>query len=349
MIADPHSLRYRPELDGIRAVAVLAVLVFHVAQPARFAGFVGVDVFFVLSGYLITTILLRELEASSRVALGRFYLRRLLRLYPALLVVLVVTFGFAEKMSGGSVATQAKDTLVAATYTANLYQTYRHHWLGGLSHTWSLALEEQYYLVWPIVLALALRAGARRAQLALVLGVAALVTAAIHVTDFSYGAVSYPIQSTSTGLLAGSALALVAGQIVHWWRPALLTGFGIALLAVELVTFSLTTAVPAGWYTPAAVVATTLVLAGTTGRRDGLAHRWLSIPLAVWLGRISYGIYLWHYPVLRIVTGYVDLPKGVLFVLVLAVTLALAAASHRFVEAPFLRLKSKLDRRGAPS
>lgn len=345
-------LRYRPELDGLRAVAVLLVVVHHALQPTRFVGFIGVDVFFVLSGYLITTNLLGEYQGTRRLRLGTFYVRRLLRLYPALLVMLVVTVAAAPLLD----LTRdylAKRAALAAVYVGNVYMTYAHHWLGPFTHTWSLALEEQYYLVWPLLLwgVLALR-WPRRA-VAAGLGVLAVVSAVLTVRDFGFGQISFPLQTTGLGLLVGSALALVppgpaAPDDVAvpgaWWRtvaPVL----GVAVTVAALVGFSATDAVPDGAYVVAAVVASALLIGHTTAMRGtGFAVRLLSYRPEVYFGKISYGIYLWHYPLLFVVLRQAPgMDAALRFVVVAVGGTLLAAVSHRWVEKPFLRLKSRLS------
>lgn len=345
-----RRLRYRPELDGLRGVAVMLVLVYHVLQPARFAGFLGVDVFFVLSGFLITTILLAEHRGSATLRLGMFYARRFLRLYPALLTMLVLSFPlYVAVDAGGDLTVQAKRAVVAATYTGNLYMTYRHQWLGPDAHTWSLALEEQYYLVWPLLLLLALRLGLRRTGLVAVLLVGAAGASALSVRDFTFGTDVFPVQSTCGGLLIGSALAVLFDSSPRSMRacsaPAV-GALGVALLGACLVDFSLTRRVPDGWFVPAAEVATALVIAQTTadfGRR--LLGRVLSWPPAVWIGKISYGVYLWHYPLVLVcaheLSGW---PPWARLAVVALVSLALAWASFTIVETPFLRWKNRLGR-----
>ncbi len=351
MSAPVRTLRYRPELDGLRAVAVLLVVVHHCVQPHRFSGFVGVDIFFVLSGYLITTILVTEIGRTGSVRLATFYAKRLLRLYPALVVMLVLTTPLYRWIVGDALL-QLKDVLAAATYTSNLYMTYRHVWMGPYAHTWSLALEEQYYLVWPLVLLVALRLRIPRSMLATVLLVGAVGASVLSVRDFHFGASTFPVQSTCIGLLAGSALSLAYTSwpaLRRALRSSVAGVLGVVLLVLVLVLFSVTRAIPDGAYVPATVVATVLFIGYTTAR-DGSDRMTavLSIRPARYLGTISYGIYLWHYPVTIVLNrAYADPAPWVRLVIVAPVTIALAAVSHRYVESPFLRLKDRLGRGGA--
>jgi peptidoglycan/LPS O-acetylase OafA/YrhL len=347
---DSARMRYRPGLDGLRAVAVLLVLIFHVTQPHRFAGFVGVDIFFVLSGFLITSILLGEISASGTIQFGRFYVRRLLRLYPALLAMLVVvTPAFSWIIPSATPLIGLKDALIAATYTGNVYMTYRGSWLGPFTHTWSLALEEQYYLVWPLLLLVVLR-GVRAQTLMWACVAAAVVTAALTVREFHYGGASYPLQSTTLGLFAGSALALgvkARVQFVHRLTTHRAGLAGAALLVALLVVFSATSALASGWFVVVSVVAGTLLVAAFGAGDDvaggGRLGRLLRMPPVVGLGRISYGVYLWHYPIaLGADRALGSWPAVARFVVVAPLSIAIAAASYRFVEKPFLRIKDRI-------
>lgn len=347
----PSRLRYRPELDGMRGVAVALVIVHHVSQPHRFAGFLGVDIFFALSGYLITTILIGELDRTGSLRFGGFYLRRMLRLYPALLTLLVATFPLYIWLGGGA-GLQLKRDLVAATYTGNLYMTYRHQWLGPLAHTWSLAMEEQYYLIWPIILFAVLRVGLRREAVTAILTAGALVSSAFSIRYFGFhsgASSSFPLQSTCVGLLAGSALAVLLTYSAGALRTLanLSAGvLGVGLLVVALVLFSMTRAVPDGAYVPIAVLATVAIIGHTTARHSqGIVSRVLSWRLAVALGRISYGVYLWHYPIVLLVARHCPTwPPALRLVVVAPTAVTLALASYVYVETPFLRLKNRIGR-----
>lgn len=349
MTAAAPRLTYRPELDGLRCVAVILVIVHHVWQPHRFAGFVGVDVFFVLSGYLITTILLGELSSTGSLRLGRFYLRRALRLYPALLAMLVVTFPLYGLLTNdSSLLTQGKRAVIAATYTGNLYMTYWHDWLGPYTHTWSLAMEEQYYLVWPLLLVALLRVGLRSRNLVGLLAVAVVVSSVFCIREFSFGASSFPIQSTSVGLLTGSALGVLLSRSDRARRIAgnrAVGAGGVALLVTLLVLFSLTTALPDGSYVLASVLATASIIAYTTSAAPGWLVHGLSVRPVVSLGRVSYGVYLWHYPIVLLCARWLgDWSPWLRLLLVAPSAFAIAYLSYAYLESPFLRLKNRIGR-----
>jgi peptidoglycan/LPS O-acetylase OafA/YrhL len=166
--AGASGMTYNPALDGVRAVAIIVVMLFHARAPTALGGYIGVDVFFVLSGYLITTLLLQELQTNHRIDLRRFYLRRLIRLAPALLVMLAI-YVIVAPFVWPSIADHGWQAFLAAIYLSD-YSVAFWGTPDILSHTWSLSIEEHFYLLWPVVLAFAVRRWDRR-SLVIVLGV----------------------------------------------------------------------------------------------------------------------------------------------------------------------------------
>jgi peptidoglycan/LPS O-acetylase OafA/YrhL len=350
-------LGYQPALDGLRAVAITLVVGFHLlGHPA--GGYMGVDLFFVLSGFLITTLLLEEWARFGSISFGRFYLRRALRLFPALWVFLAVSLVVYAALGDG-VRSQLKGVLLGFTYTTNL-GVLAGHWDGRYGYLWSLAVEEQFYLVWPIVLVLILRS--RRASLPwLALAAAALATV-IVVTRFAaapahvgtrFGSASVTrfdpvLLGCAAALLyasaAGKALRRVAGSL-----PVV----AIALAAgVWLVVSSSGARTVYDGSTFFFAVAAALVLVAVVEHQDSPRWAgWLRRPLAlvpiVFLGRISYAVYLWHLPIM-IWSNQLELPERIgsaaAHVLEIVVTLAIATASYYLVERYFLRRKWRLAR-----
>lgn len=284
-------LAYRPELDAIRGVAVLLVLVQHFGLLGRDggrAGQIGVTLFFVLSGYLITGLLLAERRRSGTVSLRRFYVRRARRLWPALIFVVAVAWAFG--LPG--------NPLVALTYTSNIYIDLGGD-LGAYTHTWTLAMEEQFYLVWPAAFLLLSRW--RRALPVVVIAALAL---------FALMPGMYLPRNIS--LLAGVLLALRPSRIPRWagaigWVGVLL--LGLTAGATDGVTIA------------AATLAAVLVVAVP----GPIAWR----PL-VYIGTISYAVYLWSYPIAVLVPTSTVYWGPTLFGLGLTITMAMVSA--RFVE-----------------
>jgi len=348
-------MRYRPELDGLRAFAAAAVVLIHAGGALGFGGWMGVDVFFALSGYLITSLLLAEHERSGRMSLPRFYARRALRLYPALLVFLLASLVLFHAMSPDGTlrslgAAAAAAGLYVADFVAGLGGPAR---LGGLEHTWSLAVEEQFYLLWPIALVLLLRGGRRLLPWAL--GAAGVAAAIIAVTAFHRTAdgtadwAYYLPAGRFLEPLLGCAVAIAVHRGVH--APVLerrWAGWGAAAGLVGMVALG----AHYGWLPNLAwevpivgVLAAALVWHLVTAPlRHGIGAFLGWAPFA-WVGRRSYGVYLWSPLVLRMLAAYVlprvPLPTAGVVAATLALSIAVAALSYAVVERRFLRLKSR--------
>lgn len=347
---------YRPEVDGLRAVAVVPVVLYHAGLPGFSGGFAGVDVFFVISGYLITGLLCTELDKTGRVSVAGFLERRVRRLGPSFLLVLAATlalgFAFLSPI-GGEQQGLARSALAAVALSANVYFM---AFTGGyfdapaeaqpLLHLWSLAVEEQFYLVWPWLLwgayAVAKRragpSGGRSAQLPLFLGV--LVTsfvACVLLTPVGNGAAFY--------LAPTRAWEFALGALAFWWlthRPAMslpmsrsLSVVGLMLIAGSYVALDRSMNFP-GHVALWPVLGATLVLIGTAADREGPVARLLKLRVMVWVGLISYPLYLWHWPLLVVARTNSLEPTLPAVQSVLLVTLAvvLAWATWRFVEQP---------------
>ncbi|QIO88471.1 acyltransferase [Stenotrophomonas rhizophila] len=278
-------MKYVAGLDGLRAIAMLVVLAFHARVSGMEGGYLSVDLFFVLSGYLITRILAEQHSVTGRIALGDFYVRRLRRLYPALLFFLAAYLVFAP-LAFPKMEHHVRDAAVAAVYLSDYgFAFWRIPWL--LQHTWSLSVEEHFYLAWPIALILILKLP-ERWHVRTILGLAIVATLwrwHITFTVDQWQQPYYRFDTRLSGLLLGSAVGI--------WRPKVprLAPFvGVAML---LVAMSMAIAKhPAGlrqWMTAAEVGSILLVL--SADRISFLAWS----PL-VWIGKLSYGIYLWHYP-----------------------------------------------------
>ncbi len=322
-------LGYVPALDGIRGVAIGAVVVFHFFRLP--GGFFGVDLFFVLSGFLITTLLLEEHATSGRISFRRFYERRARRLFPGLAAMLLGCLLIAALSAGSGHLDVARIRLEAiaasAFYAANIVQIFSHSFPGELTPMWSLAQEEQFYLVWPVTLLVLLRIGLtprRLAALLLSLAVSMMVWRAYLAWTHGPGARIYFAPDThSDGLVLGAALAglAVAGiprPIAGFGRtsvPALL-GFGFVVLAVRSSSSAYALGFPI-----VETIGLALILNGLGGRARLLSWR----PL-VWLGSISYGTYLWQGPVLLLVG------PGIVAAFV---SVGLGYVSTRWIEAPF--------------
>ena len=345
---------YLPGIDGLRAIAVLAVLLFHGDVTAVTGGFLGVEVFFVVSGYLITLLLLREFERDGRFRLRAFWGRRLRRLLPAAGVVVLASLAYALAFLPEEVSGLRGDALSAAGYATNWWLVFGNQpyfeTLGRpslLQHLWSLAVEEQFYLVWPIVfLALLKLLGRRGALLVTVLAMAGsyALMAALHDPAVDPARLYYGTDTRAGGLLAGAALAMA-------WDPGKAraggTGTRLAVTAAGCAALLaigwafLTIDASTGWLYPWGFViiaagASTSIVAATHPGSKGLP-RLLGSGSMRWAGTRSYGLYLWHWPLFVLTRPGVDVPFDGLDLLAGRLALAALAAevSYRFVEQPF--------------
>jgi peptidoglycan/LPS O-acetylase OafA/YrhL len=347
--------RYMPGLDGLRALAVLAVIAFHEQFSWAPGGLLGVGVFFTLSGYLITDLLLSQFRRYGNLRLGEFWLRRARRLLPALFVMLAVVTAWVTIADRARLSALRGAVGAAAGYFSNWYLIDTHSSYFSrfapaqpLDHLWSLAVEEQFYLIWPWLLLLGIIAVRRRPKalpwlalptLALAAASAGLMLVLYH-PGYDPTRVYEGTDTRAAGLLIGAALAMVwsserAARATRTWRAILdgpaLAGIAVIFLMVWRV----------GQYSPflykgglvVLSLATAAVLAGAAvpGSVVGRALGWG--PLR-WLGVRSYGIYLWHYPVIVLTTpanGIISLPRAAAQI---AVSTGIAALSWKFVEEP---------------
>ena len=355
------EMGYLPGLDGLRAVAIIGVLLYHAGLDWVPGGFLGVDVFFVLSGFLITSLILEEYDRSGRVDFRRFYLGRARRLLPAVIVLLVIVAAAVLLFYRDALSAFRQDALATIVYLNNWWyvivdQSYFES-MGRpplLKHLWSLAVEEQFYLVWPAIALVCVR----RAGRPLVRRVAVIAAAASTVwmaflairggypVDADPSRAYFGTDSHSMGLLIGAALATV-------WRPGrlsaslpraprtIVTGIGVAMLAVVIGFYLFV-----GEFTPwlyrggflALAVFTAVLIAAITHPASPLGPL-LGVGVLRYLGRRSYGIYLWHWPIFMVTRPGIDVPwsEPVAFVARMAITLAIAEASYRFIEMPIRR------------
>jgi peptidoglycan/LPS O-acetylase OafA/YrhL len=354
-----RGLGYRPTLDGFRALAVVLVLLHHsgvylVPGLRHFfdAGFLGVDLFFALSGFLITTLLL-ERRGHERHPIGTFYARRALRLLPAVVVLLVVVSLFAVATDAFDKSTIPMSDLAGLTYWINWAAIGHIHLLHYFGQLWSLSVEEQFYVVWPLLLYGGLRVlGTQRRVAALALAGAVLVVlwrARLWHEGLSWLEVYQRTDARADGLLLGAALALVPWRpVVERVRDTTATAVGlaalVAIVVLSIVTDRSSSFLYYGGFTVVAVLALTLICALL---RDGrLAAVFATAPL-VRVGRWSYSLYLWHFPVFFAVAERTqDWPGAPRLLLGWALAFAFAIGSYELVERPALRFK---DRLGTPN
>ena len=342
---------FRPDVEGLRAIAVVSVLIYHAWPKVLTGGFVGVDVFFVLSGFLITRLLVKELASSGTISLPTFWARRFRRLLPASSLMIVATLLASLWMLAPlSRKNLAMDTVGAATYSANFgfaarYGDYLAEQAARsdpspLLHMWSLAVEEQFYLIWPLLL-LGLTRWAYRYRRLLVTVAAAMFVAGIGVsvwwTNTNATWAYYMLPARMSELLAGALLALSPALLASIPRAlrAPLGWAGIAAILYAVFRFTEQTEFP-GIAAMIPVLGTCAVIASAARRGDGWEPTpLLGHPVMQWIGKHSYGIYLWHWPVLVLARAkWGQEISSIALVACLAVSIALAAVSLKLVEDP---------------
>jgi peptidoglycan/LPS O-acetylase OafA/YrhL len=352
------SLGYLPSLDGIRAIAVLAVMIYHSAVPWLPGGFLGVDVFFVLSGFLITSLLLQEVERTGGIDFKRFYLRRIRRLVPAFLAVILVTALLILLFAQDGAAKYREDVLASMLYVNNWWnifgdQSYFEA-IGRppmLQHLWSLAVEEQFYLIWPAVLLFTfrrrLRDGVRRIAIIGVFASTALMAILSLLMSMpgenDPSRLYFGTDTHAMTILAGAALATV-------WRPKslpkklapqptmVLTAIGAGAVALMAWFFINVTDDSAALYRGGFLIfaGVCVVVIAVATHPAIAASRALAVAPLVYIGKRSYGLYLWHWPIFNVLRPGIDIGLTGIPALILQFGLTFAAAelSYRYLEMP---------------
>lgn len=331
---------YKPELDGLRAVAIGLVVAFHVSKKIFVGGWVGVDVFFVLSGYLITGILIGEIDRLGHIAFSRFYARRALRLMPALAFLLSAVVIFELLTIRTSLTWIFWPVGMSAIYLMNWNRAFQWGPVGPLGHLWSLGIEEQFYFVWPLLLGFT----PRRVRLAfsiLLLAAALIWPAFLHFQGAGFDRLYNGFDTHAFGLIVGCVLAQIPlGRTLR--SVAAKTAF-IPVLAIFVIAFFLsyenTLAVIV--FCPVIALLSAWIIIGSS--ENGFLKSVLVLSPMTFIGRISYGIYLWHDPLLVFFRD--RLPWFAVPAIVFA-AITIAAFSFYVIERPFLRLKSRSDTSG---
>ena len=305
------KINYRPEIDGLRAIAVVAVILYHLQitifnHPIFKGGFIGVDIFFVISGYLITSIILKELLTTGTFSFKNFYQRRIRRILPALLFVMLVCLPFAWIYLLPIVFIDlSKSILYSLSFTSNFYFHYSEQQYGAISgllkpflHTWSLSVEEQYYILFPIILFIIFKFFKKYLLTILVIGFIISLQMADWGSRHYTSATFYFLHTRMFELIAGSILAYFEIQLGHRSKNQILNlilpSVGLFLIGHSLFFFNDKIFSPT-FYTLSPIIGVSLII--WFSHKDELVTKILSSKLFVGIGLISYSLYLWHYPI----------------------------------------------------
>ncbi len=343
---------FRPDIEGLRAIAVVLVLLFHASIPGFNGGFVGVDVFFVISGFLITGMLLREYETTGKISLSNFYARRVRRLLPASALVLVVTLiASAIFLPPLSVPSVSRDVAAATLYVSNMVFAYRatDYFAAGsapspILHFWSLGVEEQFYLLWPAIFLLAVY-GARRFRVRIgfamaIIGFSSFTFATYLVTRHGPWAF-FSLPTRAWELALGGLLAALGGRLsrVPQFFSVLLGWVGLGSVIWSGVFTKATSPFPS-WPALTPTIGAALIIIGGSRASTFTPTRLLSGGLFQFFGKISYSLYLWHWPLLVIPIAINNGPLNIYEHSGLAIAaIPFAYATHRWVEDPLRRGK----------
>ena len=352
------KLAYRPEIDGLRAIAVSAVILYHAQisifghQPFK-GGFIGVDIFFVISGYLITSIILKELVTTGTFSFKHFYERRIRRILPVLLFVMLVSFPFAWMyLSPSNLVEFSKSILYSLGFSSNFYFHYsgleysveglRHPFL----HTWSLSVEEQYYILFPIVLLVTFKYFRKYLVHVLILGFIISLGLA-EWTSRNYPSASfYFLHTRIWELLAGSLLAYFEINNGHRSKNEtlnlILPTIGLILIGQSILFFNDEMFHPS-FYSLSPIIGVCLIV--WFSNKNELITKILSSKLFVGIGLISYSLYIWHYPIF-VFTAKLRFAEGNIFIKLLMgiFVLILSIISYYFIEKPFRGTKIKFKK-----
>lgn len=352
MEQEKFQLKYSPELDGLRGAAILSVMAFHAGAPFLKGGFIGVDIFFVLSGFLITSLLASEYDRYGSVSLKNFYMKRVLRLAPAL-ILLLLAFCLASFMflSNQKAISNYVDSIISLFYLSNWARAFSLHPPDFLGHTWSLSIEEQFYIVWPILLLTLLRFSSSRKVVVFFTVSLALLAWAFRVYLHMKGATPERLynglDTRADALMVGCALGVAyASGFFNKQALKIMPSRILAFIATVSALILLAFSVGANWRAPymyqfaffAIEILTAFIVIDIMANNRSILRRIVATRVLVWVGSISYGLYLWHYPIYRAMFS-LELNGLTVITVGSLLTFVVAVLSYYLMEKPILKLK----------
>ncbi len=344
-----YPLGYLAALDGTRGLLTLGVLLAHTRMALFEGAMVYMDIFFAMSGYLITSLLLKEYEKRGRISLKKFYARRLMRLYPALTAMVLCVIAAAWFFSPNFRAVR-NEALTSEFYLMD------YAWLLGIpseytGHTWSLAVEEQFYLLWPLLFIALLKIGGVSVRTAIItFALAAAFWGWKIALTYSGASISHlydAFDCRADALLTGCGLAVLlkAVDVSSYPRLFKLCSRSLPLLALAMIVIGLTMNHQMRWYYIVSplfgAIPGAISVVGLLDPQRTAMHAIYEHPVPVFLGRICYGCYIWHFPIFVLLSAWA--PKGYTYIIVFLIgwplTFAIATASHYLIERPFMRVR----------
>ena len=344
-------LAYVPELDGLRGIAIIFVMLFHFEFPFFEGGFIGVDVFFVLSGFLITSLLIQEFDRIDHINLRYFYVRRVLRLGPALICLLVIFCCISFMVLDREEAIDNLiDALISLIYFSNWARAFMLHPPDFVGHTWSLSIEEQFYILWPISLLILLRLIKDRRYIAITTFVIALcawcLRAYLAVNQTPVERLYNGLDTRADALMIGCALGvLVSSKLISENIKKRLSKLLIIIAPFSMMGL-FAFAIFGRWQGPVMYlygffmveIFTAVLIIDCLIVNQSIIRRFLKIKWLVWIGSVSYGLYLWHYPIYRMLSA-MGFSPFIVIVIGILMTFAIAACSYYLLEKPILKFK----------
>lgn len=355
------EFRHVPALDGLRGIAVLLVMMYHLDSlipqlyPFVKGGFLGVDVFFVLSGFLITSILIKEYELTNKIFLKNFYVRRFLRLAPAFWLFLICLF-FIDLIvlptNQNSNSINPYNLFFSFFYLMNWYAAISPGMTGSLNHTWSLAIEEQFYIIWSLVIYKFFSEGKTRKQLVRFTTLTALLLIICRGLRAGMGVDPYALYYSTDTRIDALLIGCLASMIFSWqsipndfYQTKLFNSIAFsAIVLALLILFNFTYLDPILYYAPLSIFAFSIaiIILWLSTRENTLIHQFMENKTLRWIGVISYGLYLWHFVMFEFAKKSFD---SIWFQAFGGIILAflVSAISYYLVEKPFLKLKEKFS------
>ena len=355
------KFKHVPALDGLRGIAVLTVMLYHLTYlvPSLSSvvkgGFLGVDIFFVLSGFLITSILIREYERDGQISLRNFYLRRFFRLVPAFWTFLIFIYFFAELLlppAQAELIYSHHNLFFAFSYLMNWHSAFGTEMTGNLNHSWSLAIEEQFYIIWSLALFAAFARKFERKQIFLLTSISILALIGWRLFRAMDGTSPRVLYYSTDTRIDALLIGCVAAMIYSWrllpkrfyagWQFSLLALSSLATTLVMIASFKHTDSLL--YYGPISIfaIAAAVLILWLMTREKSFPKTLLELSPLRWVGKISYGLYLWHYAFYEFGK---QLFESVELQIAVGVGLAffVSCASFYLIEEPFLRLKDKFS------